>query len=153
VLNYLTGRQSEIWGLARSGFSEVEISKKLEISRQATHIMLHAARSKIVEALTSTAQATRIQMRHMDVEKGILLGYSPELNHKVVITYSPKNGVRIWYAHEKGCEQCNFDKSWVSLILDEAEERGVKLSRAELQLPPPQLAKTIFQKMLPGVEL
>jgi len=115
--------------------------------------MLNTARSKILEALTGTAEASRIQMRHMDVDKGILVGYSQELNHKVVITYSPKHGVRIWYAHEKNCEQCNFDGSWVPLILDEAEERGLKLSRAELQLPPPQLAKIVFQKMLPGVEV
>jgi len=115
--------------------------------------MLNVARRKISQALNEAAEVNRIQVRHLDVEKGLLVGYSLEFDHKVVISYSPKNGIRIWYAHDEDCEECQFDREWVKIILDEAEERGVKLSKEEMNSPPPQLAKIIFQKILPGVEL
>lgn len=133
--------------------TESEISRELNITRQSVHIMLNVARSKIIRALNEAAEVNRIQVRHLDVEKGILVGYSREFDHKVVITYSPKNGIRIWYAHDEECKECQFDREWVKIILDEAEERGIKLSEEELQLSPPQLAKIIFKKILPGVEL
>ena len=149
----MTLRQSQIWGLVRDGLSESEVSRELNISRQSVHIMLNAAQSKIFQALHEAAEVNRIQVRHLDAEKGILFGHSQELNHKVVITYSPKNGVRIWYAHDEECEECLIDKEWVRIILDEAKERGIRLSKEELQLSPPKLARTIFKKILPGVEL
>jgi transcriptional regulator len=142
-----------MWGLARSGLTESEISRKLEVSRQAVHIMLDAARNKVMQALNEAAEVNRIQIQHMEIEKGILVGHSQEFDHKVVITYSPKNGVRLWYAHDQECTECKFDKSWVKTILAEGAERGITLSRKELRLPPPELAKTVFGKILPGVEL
>jgi len=150
---YLTPRQREMWSLARRGFRESEISRELDVSRQSVHIMLNAARNKVVQALNEAAEVNRIQVRRMDVEKGILLGYSPEFDHKVVVTYSPKHGIKVWYAHDKECEQCKFDKSWVKTILEEAQERGITLSTKELRLPPPELAKTVFEKILSGFEL
>lgn len=152
-VGYPTSRQGQIWSLARRGKSESEISKRLRISRQSVHIMLDAAQNKILQALNEAAEVNRIQVRHLDVQKGILVGYSPEFDHKVVITYSARNGVRIWYAHNEECEQCKFDKAWIKVILAEAEERGIKLSSKELSLPPSPLAKTIFQMILSGVEL
>ena len=87
---YLTSRQSEMWGLARSGLTESEISRKLDVSRQSVHIMLDAARNKITQALNEAAEVNRIQIQHMEIEKGILVGHSQEFDHKVVITYSPR---------------------------------------------------------------
>jgi transcriptional regulator len=150
---YLTSRQSEMWGLARSGLTESEISRKLDVSRQSVHIMLDAARNKVMQALNEAAEVNRIQIQHMEIEKGILVGHSQEFDHKVVITYSPKNGVRLWYAHDQECRECKFDKSWVKTILAEAQERGITLSSKELRLQPPELAKVVFGKILPGVEL
>lgn len=89
----------------------------------------------------------------MDADKGILTGYSSEFDHKVVVTYSPRNGVRMWYAHDEDCKRCQLDTEWVKVILEEAEERGVQLSQKELQLPPAQLAKVVFEKILGGAEL
>lgn len=152
-MRFVTLRQGQIWDLARHGFSESVISTKLRISRQSVHIMLNAARNKVVEALNDAAQSNRIQVRHMDVGNGILAGYNPELNHKVVITYSPKNNVKIWYSHDSECQHCKFDQSWVRTLLDEADERGIKLTTKELRLPPAELAKAVFGKILPGVEL
>jgi len=115
--------------------------------------MLDAAQGRILQGLNDAAEVNRIQVKHIDVGKGILLGYNPEFDHKVVITYSPKHGIRVWYAHDEECQQCKFDKKWVEIVLDEAKERNIKLSSKELRLPPPKLARAVFEKILSGVEL
>ena len=150
---YLTPRQRHLWSLRLGGLTESGISRKEEISRQSVHIMLNVAREKISQALKEVAEVNRIQIKHMDVTKGILVGESPELGHKVVITYSPSNGIRIWYAHDDDCQECKLDKSWMKVILKEAQERRIELSDAELRLPPHKLAKLVFTKILPGVEI
>ena len=133
--------------------TESDISRKEEISRQSVHIILNVAREKIIQALKEAAEINRIKIEHMDVMKGILVGKSLEFGHNVVVTCSPSNGVRIWYAHDDDCRECKLDKSWVKVILKEAQERRIELSDDELQLPPHKLAKLIFSKMLPGVDL
>jgi len=150
---YLTPRQRDLWGLRLGGLTESDISRREEISRQSVHIILGVAREKISQALKEAADVNRIQVEHMDVMKGILVGESLEFGHKVVVTYSPSNGIRIWYAHDDDCQECKLDKSWVRVILREAHERHVELSDTELQLAPHKLAKLIFSKILPGVKL
>lgn len=152
-LGYLTPRQRHLWGLMLGGLTESDISRKEEISRQSVHIILNVAREKISQALREAAEVNRIQVEHMDVMKGILVGESLEFGHKVVVTYSPSNGIRIWYAHDDGCRECKLDKSWIKVILKEAQERQIELSEAELRLPPHKLAKVIFTKILPGARL
>ncbi len=146
-------RQQEIWGLRRHGLSESEIARELSISRQSVHIMLNAAEGKILQSLQEAARLNRLQVKQLDVEKGILTGYTPEFNHKVVVTYSPRNGVRLWYAHNDECKDCKIDTEWVRVILGEAEERGIKLTAEESRLPPPKLAKLVFERILGDAEL
>lgn len=150
---YLTPRQRHLWSLRLGGLTESDISRKEEISRQSVHIILNVAVGKISEALREAAMVNRIKVDHVDVMKGILVGESLEFGHKVVVTYSPSNGIRIWYAHDDDCRECKFDKSWVKVILREAQERRIELADAELRLPPHKLAKLVFSRMLPGVEL
>ena len=150
---YLTPRQRHLWALRLGGLTESDISRKEDISRQSVHIILNVAREKILQALKEAADVNRIKIAHVDVMKAILVGESLEFGHKVVVTYSPSNGVRIWYAHDDDCRECKLDKSWVKVILKEAQERRIELSDDELRLPPHKLAKLIFSKILPGVEL
>lgn len=152
-LAYLTPRQRHLWSLRLGGLSESDISRREDISRQSVHVILNVARDKISLALKEAAEVNRIQTRHLDVMKGILVGESLEFGHKVVVTYSPTNGIRIWYAHDDDCRECRVDKSWTKVIMKEAQERQVRLSDAELRLPPHKLAKLIFARILPGVEL
>jgi transcriptional regulator len=150
---YLTPRQSHLWSLKLVGLTESDISRKEEISRQSVHIILDVAQEKLSQALKEAAEVNRIRVSHMDPAKAVLFGRSLEFGHKVVVTYSPSNGIKIWYAHDDDCRECKLDKSWVRVILREAEQRRIELSAAEIQLPPHKLAKLIFSKMLPGVEL
>ena len=150
---YLTPRQRDLWSLKLGGLSESDISRREEISRQSVHIILDVALDKISQALKEAAEVNRIRISHMDAVKGVLFGESLEFGHKVVVTYSPSNGIKIWYAHDDDCRECKLDRSWVKVILKEAEERRIELNAAEIRLPPHKLAKLIFSKMLPGVEL
>lgn len=150
---YLTPRQRHLWGLRLGGLTESDISRKEEISRQSVHIILNVAREKISQALKEAAEVNGIRIKHTDVMKGILIGESPELGHKVAVTYSPSNGIRIWYAHDDECRECKIDKTWIKVILKEAQERQIELSDAELRLPPHKLTRLVFTKILPGVEL
>lgn len=150
---YLTPRQRDLWRLRREGLTESGISRREEISRQSVHIILNVAREKISQALEEAAEINRVRIEHTDALKGILVGESLEFGHKVVITYSPSNGIRVWYAHDDDCRECKLDKSWVKVILKEAQERQIPLTDAELRLPPHKLAKHVFSKILPGVKL
>jgi len=135
------------------GMTESDISRKEEISRQSVHIILNVARDKVLQALKEAAEINRVRIEHIDPMRGILVGDSPEFGHRVVITYSPLNGVRVWYAHDDDCRECKLDKSWIKVILREAQERQIVLTDAELRLPPHKLAKHVFSKILPGVRL
>lgn len=150
---YLTPRQRHLWGLKLIGLTESDISRREEISRQSVHIILDVAQEKVSQALQEAADINRIEVKHVDFSRGILFGKSLEFGHKVVITYSPSNGIRIWYAHDDDCQECKLDKSWVRVILKEAEERRIEVNEDELQLPPHKLARLVFSKMLPGVKL
>jgi transcriptional regulator len=150
---YLTPRQRQLWNLKLDGLTESDISRREDISRQSVHIMLDVAQEKISQALKEAADVNRIETEHVDAMKGILVGESREFGHKVVVTYSPSNGIRIWYAHDEDCRECKMDKSWVRIILREAQDRHIELSDAELRLPPHKLAKLIFSRILPGVKL
>jgi transcriptional regulator len=150
---YLTPRQRELWSLKLGGLTESDISRKEEISRQSVHIILDVAQEKLSQALKEAAEVNRLKVLQVDAAKGVLFGESLEFGHKVVVTYSAANGIKIWYAHDDDCRECKLDRSWVKLILKEAEERRIELSAAEIRLPPHKLAKLIFSKMLPGVEL
>jgi len=114
---------------------------------------LDIAQEKLLQALKEAAEVNRIKVLHVDAAKGLLFGKSLEFGHNVVVTYSAANGIKIWYAHNDDCQECKIDKSWVRVILQEAEERRIALSSAEIRLPPHKLAKVVFSKMLPGVEL
>jgi DNA-binding CsgD family transcriptional regulator len=150
---YLTPRQRHLWSLKLIGLTESDISRREEISRQSVHIILDVAQEKVSQALREAADINRIEVKHVDFSKGILAGKSLEFGHKVVVTYSPSNGIRIWYAHDDDCQECKLDRSWVKVILKEAQERHIELSDAELRLAPHKLAKLVFSRMLPGVKL
>ena len=129
-----TKRKLEIWGMRRDGFSLSEIARKLGIT------------------LKSVATAAKIEIRHIDLNKGILLGYSYETENRVIVTFSTRHGAQIWHHHTGKCEGCASNKNCRALILGEAEERGVTLTNEEKNMPPTELARFIFSKVIPGLE-
>jgi len=150
----LAPRQKMIWSLRRRGFQPVEIARKLDTSRQFVHQTLNAADAKVSNLLTETAGMNRIEIQHVDVKNGILTGYHRGLETQVVISYSGKNGLRVWYWYENpdACEDCEQTHQCKNYLLDEAEEYGIPLIRDEKKLQPAKLARIVFSRLIPELK-
>ena len=150
---YLTDRQLEIWRLRFRGLSKAEVGRRLGITRQAVYDAENVMLGKVEAALLHVAEASRIEARYIDPKKGILHGFDPATENMVVITFSAKNGVQTWHYEQPDCGSCTWVESCMRRLLDEAEERDIRLSDDERTLPPSRLAHAIFSKAIPGLAL
>lgn len=73
---YLTGRQLDIWDLMRNGFSQSQIARKLNVSRQAVNQLVQTIPERVTAALCDAAKLNEVEPRHVDSSRGILLGWS-----------------------------------------------------------------------------
>ena len=148
---YLTDRQMEIWSLRLQGLSKAEIGRMLGITRQAVYDAEGVMLEKVELALTHTAQSNMIEPQHIDATRCILLGYSPQTQQRVIITFSSRNGVQTWHYQQPNCNLCKMVSKCRARLIEEAEERGITLSENEEKLPPSQLAQRIFETLIPGL--
>jgi len=68
----------------------------------------------------------------------------------VVIFLSAKHGLQIWYKIEHDCGNCEYYDECKRILLDEFEERGIKLSDEEKLLEPNKLAELLFKYLQGG---
>jgi hypothetical protein len=148
---YLTERQLEIWSLRLRGISKAEIGRILDITRQAVYDAENVMLEKVELALTHTAQSNMIEPHHIDATRGILLGYSPQTQQRVIITFSARNGVQTWHYQQPNCNMCRLVSNCRTRLIQEAEERGVELTNEERKLAPSKLAQRIFEALIPGL--
>jgi len=149
---YLTDRQLEIWSLRLKGLSKAEIGRRLGVTRQAIYDAEGVMLEKVEKALIHTAESNMIEPRYVDSAKGILLGYSPANQQKVIITFSARNGVQTWHYQQPDCSSCMWVGRCRSRLISEAEERNVSLSQEEEKLSPSKLAHVIFSRVVPGLD-
>jgi len=149
---YLTDRQLEIWSLRLKGLSKAEIGRRLGVTRQAVYDAEGVMLGKVESALIHAAESNMIEPRFVDSAKGILLGYSPANQQKVIITFSARNGVQTWHYQQPDCSSCMWVERCRSRLISEAEERNVSLSPEERRLPPSKLAQHIFSSIIPGLD-
>jgi hypothetical protein len=149
---YLTDRQLEIWTLRLKGLSKAEIGRTLGITRQAVYDAEGIMLEKVERALIHTAESNMIEPRYVDSAKGILLGYSPANQQKVIITFSERNGVQTWHYQQPDCSKCNWAPRCRNRLIEEANERNITLTSEEKALPPSKLAHTIFSKVIPEID-
>lgn len=111
------------------------------------------AEAKITKTLLGVAQSSNLQVKRMAGALGILLAYDPARRENVVVTYTNKNGVRVWhwYEHPETVKDRAFLEEVRAYLLNEAEERGIKLTSEETRLHPGELAQLLFSRLLPGV--
>ena len=150
---YLTDRQLEIWRLRLRGLSKAEIGRRLGVTRQAVYDAEGVMQRKVKSALRHAAEANMIEVRYVDSGKGILLGFSPATRNRVIVTFSAKNGVQTWHYEQPDCGACQWEERCRNRLLAEAEEREIRVSDEERQLPPSKLAHLIFSKVIPGLTL
>ena len=148
---YLTDRQLEIWRLRFKGFSKAEVGRRLGITRQAVYDAEKYTLEKVESALRHVSEASRIEVHYLDPSKGILLGFHPSTKDRVIITFSARNGVQTWHYEQPNCGVCQWEENCKRRLLDEAEERDIKLSARERALLPSRLAHAIFSKVVPGL--
>lgn len=146
---YLTDKQLTIWDLHRHGYSQADIGRKIEATRQAVYDALKISLGKVDFALRHTAEANSIEVKYVDAKNGILLGIVPVDSSRVIITFSRKHGVQTWHFEEPDCDRCRYMKRCMERLLDEAEERGIGLGLEQRKLPPSKLAHLIFSRMIP----
>ena len=150
----LSSKQRTVWGLRWKGRSPPEIADELGTSRQYVHQVLLAAESKISRTLIDVAQSASLQIKKIDPRNGVLLAYDSLIGSNSVITYTNKNGVRIWNWYDR-IEDIK-DQSYVAevrnYLLNEADERGIRLTEEDRNLHPAKLARLIFGKLIPGLE-
>jgi hypothetical protein len=133
----------------RIGLSQSEIARRLGISRQAVSQLAQSIPDKVATALTDASSLNRLEPRLLDSTKGILIGWSKEFQTETVITLNPKAGLRVWYKHNLGrCKICPDKKQCKSLLLENAHEFGVSLTRQERDFEPSKLSSLIFSRLL-----
>ena len=148
---YLTDRQLEIWRLRFKGLSKAEVGRRLGITRQAIYDAEKYTLEKVESALRHVAEASRIEVHYLDPSRGVLLGLDPSNSNRVIVTFSARNGVQTWHYEQPDCGSCIWVNNCKKRLLDEAEERDIRLSTEERALLPSKLAHVIFSKAIPGL--
>jgi hypothetical protein len=144
---YLTPHQLNVWGMMLDGLSQSEIARRLNISRQAVNQLFGTIPEKVASALDETAKLNRVDPRYLDINKGILTGWSRDFQTKAVIAMGPK-GLQVWYQHNLGqCRICPSKRQCKSTLLKHAETLGLTLSRQEKKLDASKLSSIIFSRV------
>ena len=147
--SYLTNKQLEIWKQLTRKTSKAEIGRRLGITRQAVHYAEEAIVPKIEQALIQVAYANMLDVKYIDTNRGVLLGYSPSTKNKVIVTFSATNGVQTWHYQNPDCNQCEWVERCKTRLIEEASERGIELSNNVINEPPSKLAIHIFSQIIP----
>lgn len=149
----LSPMQSRVWALLNSGLSMSEIADKLKRSPQYIHQTRRNAESKLIRALTETAEANDLQIKRIRPREGLLLGYHPALKQDAFVTYTTRNGIKVWYwyDHPETITDDTFLAETRRYLLDIAVERHITLTEEEQRLHPAKLANLIFRKLMPGM--
>ena len=132
--------------------TQADISRKMDVTRQTVNKTFNAIDSRVSNALLDAAHINRIETSRVDHEKGYLLGRSPSLGMDVLITFSERNGIQVWYKGEGGCSDCTGRDSCKQKLLIEAEDRGIQLPEKAEEKEPSELADFLFKKILEGGE-
>ena len=145
---YLTPLQRKYWGLRRSGLTEADISREMDVTRQTVNKTFNVIDSRVSRALLEAAQVNKLEISRVDPEQGFLLGRSPSLGIDVLVTFSDRNGVLVWYRGEGGCSECSWSRSCKQKLLIEAEDRGIPLPGKVEEMEPSKMADALFKKIM-----
>jgi len=148
---YLTEKQLTIWDLNRLGYKQADIGRRIEATRQAAYDALKISLEKVDLALRHAAEANMVEIKYVDPKNGILLGAVPQDSSQVIITFSKRHGIQTWHYEEPQCGTCRWTKRCAERLIDEAEERNIKLNEGQKREPPSKLAQLIFSKLIPGL--
>ncbi|MFX1250631.1 MAG: hypothetical protein ACFFCZ_03370 [Promethearchaeota archaeon] len=145
ILRYPTERQIKIWVLTRKYLSGKEIAEKEGITRPAVSQNLRVANQRIKDLLENTARSNKICIELLSKKYGYVRGYSAMFKVRAYITYSPENGLQVWYDHKGHCENCEEFGDCRRIILQEFKERQITVPNEALR--PTELGEILFEKI------
>ncbi|MHA2095433.1 MAG: hypothetical protein ACW98F_12510 [Candidatus Hodarchaeales archaeon] len=122
-----------------------EIAKKKEITTASVSKSLKEANSRIDDLLKNTARSNKVQLDLISPKLGYARGYAPALKLRVYITYSPINGIQVWYDHQGECEMCEELNGCRQSLLQEFKERNLNVPSKTIR--PTDLSAVLFTKI------
>jgi len=137
-------KQFGFWKMRRTGMPNISIANELGITRQGVSQALRVIDEKIEASMREMAQANKIQIGKIDVEKGVLFGRSVPFRTAAFIFVSEKHGLQVWYEHEGDCGSCDEYTKCVGVIQDFAAELGIRITKTSA---PTKMAEELLEKI------
>jgi hypothetical protein len=142
-IRYPTKTQVEIWFLKRNKVLGEEIAKQKEVSPSFVSKAFVEAKKRIKSLLEETAKSNKITLSLINESIGFAKGYNHTFNVESYITFSPINGLQVWYDHVGECTVCERYGQCRKIILQEYKERDIKIDNPQLR--PTDLGKRLFK--------
>jgi hypothetical protein len=140
---YPSSKQVEIWSLKRENYLGKDIAEKKSVSPARVSQLLKEANERIGNLLETTAKANKIQLEVISAQLGYAQGVSCIFNVQAYITFSPANGLQVWYDHKGHCGDCEEFADCRRIILQEFRERKIRVPNEFLQ--PTDLGELLFR--------
>ena len=144
-VKYPTSIQLEIWKLKRSKLKGKEIAKQKNVTPGFVSNSLSEANSRIRGLIENAAHMNKITLDLINEELGFARGLSHMINVKCYITFSPKNGVQVWYEHKGDCVSCEKYVICREILYQEFRERDLAIDNPSMR--PTDLVELLFQKL------
>ena len=137
-----TDTQIEFWVLNRDNYSGREIAKEKKVTPAFVSQTLKEANERIDTLLRDAAKANKIHLNYINKELGFARGKSFILKMTVFITFSPTNGVQVWYKQKGSCVGCEVYDECRTALLQEFKERNLPIDNPTLA--PTHLSEILF---------
>lgn len=151
TLKYPSRKQIELWNLRRgqliSGkpLQGKEIAKQQEISPASVSKTLTDADGRIRLLLENAARMNTIHLELLSPALGYARGQSLVFKTKAYITYSPVNGLKVWYTHQGNCAGCEEFGMCRQAIYQEFKERNLPIPNPPLR--PTDLIEVLIEQL------
>lgn len=145
-IKYPTDKQLELWKLKREKLKGKEIAERKNVTTGFVSKTLMDANERIRGLLENAAHMNKITVEILSEEVGFLRGKSAMLGGiRCYITFSPRNGVQVWYEHKGECSECEKYAMCRDILLQEFKERDIPLKSPTLR--PTDLTDLLFQHL------
>jgi hypothetical protein len=149
-LKFPTKRQITIWTLKRNKLTGREISKRIGVDPGFVSRSLKESNKRIKALFEDSARVNKIKLNYINSEMGIARGHSNIFNISTHITFSPKNGLQMWYKHKGDCTSCEEYSDCREALIQEFKERNIKIPNESLR--PTDLSDLLFKKIMETIE-
>ncbi|UCG70620.1 MAG: hypothetical protein JSV09_06275 [Thermoplasmata archaeon] len=122
-----------------------EIAETKAITTATVSKSLKEAKDRIANLLKNTARSNKVKLDLISPKLGYARGYSPTLKLRVYITYSPINGIQVWYDHQGECAMCEELNGCKQALFQEFKEREIEIPSKTM--PPTDLSAFLFTQI------